>query len=64
MSDTSYIFKRNQTWWVKVAVPRALRDELGYDLRRSLRTKDLAAAQAARDPVIADLRREIAEAES
>ncbi len=62
MSDTRYLFKRNTTWWVKVAVPRALRDELGYDLRRSLRTGDLEVARAARDPVVAELRRTITEA--
>jgi hypothetical protein len=38
--DTRYLFKRDKTWWVKVAVPRTLRDELGYDLRRSLHTHD------------------------
>ena len=43
--DTRYLFKRDKTWWVKVAVPRTLRDELGYDLRRSLQTHDLDAAR-------------------
>lgn len=62
MSDTKYLFRRNKTWWVKVAVPRDLRGELGYDLRRSLRTHDLEAARIARDPVVAQLRRDIAEA--
>ncbi len=61
MGDTSYLFKRNRIWWVKIAVPRALRDELGYDLRRSLRTSDLEVARAARDPVVAEFRRRIAE---
>ena len=36
-ADTKYLFKRNNTWWVKVAVPRSLRKSLGYDLRREAR---------------------------
>lgn len=63
MTDTKYLFKRNTTWWVKVAVPSALREELGYDLRRSLRTQDLESAQAARDEVVAEFRRTIAAAQ-
>lgn len=59
MRDTKYLFQRNQTWWVKVAVPRRQRDALGYDLRRSLHTQDHAAAIAARDSVVAELRQEI-----
>jgi hypothetical protein len=39
--DTKYLFKRNNTWWVKVSVPRSLRKTLGYDLRRSLHTHDI-----------------------
>jgi len=62
MSDTKYLFKRDQTWWVKIAVPRTLRDTLGCDLRRSLHTHDLTVARATRDGVVAELRREIAEA--
>jgi NAD(P)H-flavin reductase len=62
MSDMKYLFKRDQTWWVKVAVPRTLRDTLGCDLRRSLHTHDLADAQAKRDGVVAELRQKITEA--
>ena len=62
MQDTKYLFQRNQTWWVKVAVPRTLRDSLGFDLRRSLRTQDLDKAIAIRDSVVAELRQEIQEA--
>ncbi len=62
MSDTRYLFKRDQTWWVKVAVPRTLRDVLGYDLRRSLQTSDLEAARVARDAVVAEFRDTIAQA--
>ncbi len=58
-SDTRYLFKRDKTWWVKVAVPRTLRDELGYDLRRSLHTRDLDAARKTRWAVIEEFRDEI-----
>ena len=43
--DTKYLFKRHNTWWVKVAVPRTLKKELGFDLRESLKTHDLNEAQ-------------------
>lgn len=61
-NDTKYLFKRDQTWWVKVAVPRTLRDMLGYDLRRSLRTTGLETARQLRDPVVDELRNKIKEA--
>jgi NAD(P)H-flavin reductase len=60
--DTRYIFRRNQIWWVKVAVPTSLRSVLGYDLRRSLRTRSLEVAREARWPVVAELRDRIDEA--
>jgi len=56
MEDTRYLFQRNRTWWVKVAVPRTLRDALGYDLRRSLQTQDLDEARARRDSVVREFR--------
>lgn len=62
MEDTKYLFKRNQTWWVKVAVPRTLRNALGYDLRQSLHTRDLDEARAARDAIVPGLRRKIGRA--
>jgi 2-oxoglutarate ferredoxin oxidoreductase subunit alpha len=62
--DTRYLFKRDKTWWVKVAVPRTLRDELGYDLRRSLQTRDLNAARKSRWAVIEEFRQEIESPES
>ncbi len=62
MQDTRYLFQRNRTWWVKVAVPRAERDALGYDLRRSLHTEDLAEALVARGPVLEELRQELKDA--
>ena len=62
MHDTKYLFQRNQIWWVKVAVPRTLRDKLGYDLRRSLHTADLDEARRARDLVVREFRHQIAEA--
>ncbi len=62
MQDTKYLFQRNQVWWVKLAVPRTLRDVLGYDLRRSLHTRSLTAAVAARGAVLDELRQEIKDA--
>ena len=59
--DTKYLFKRDKTWWVKLAVPRDLRSVLGYDLRRSLHTHDLDEAREARWPVIDELREKIDE---
>ncbi|MDJ0905773.1 MAG: hypothetical protein QNI96_07120, partial [Woeseiaceae bacterium] len=60
-ADNRYLFKRNNTWWVKVAVPRPLRKTLGYDLRRSLHTQDIEAAREARWPAVEQLRSKIDE---
>jgi 2-oxoglutarate ferredoxin oxidoreductase subunit alpha len=57
--DTKYLFKRDKTWWVKLAVPRQLRDELGYDLRRSLHTHDIKEARQARWIAIEEFREKI-----
>ena len=54
--DTKYLFKRDKTWWVKLAVPRPLRGELGFDLRRSLHTDDVEAARQARWEAIEEFR--------
>ncbi len=62
MEDSRYLFRRNQTWWVKIAVPRALRDALGYDLRRSLHTESIDEARKARDAVVTEFREQISEA--
>jgi len=62
VSDTKYLFRRDQTWWVKVAVPRTLRDTLGCDLRRSLHTHDLAEARELRQPVVEEFRHKITQA--
>jgi 2-oxoglutarate ferredoxin oxidoreductase subunit alpha len=59
--DTRYLFKRDKTWWVKLAVPRQLRDSLGYDLRRSLHTHDLDEAREARWDAIEEFRSKIDE---
>ena len=50
--DTKYLFKRHNTYWVKVAVPKDLRKELGFDLRSSLHTHDLIEAQKLRNPIV------------
>ena len=63
-ADTRYLFKRYNTWWVKVAVPKTLREELGYDLRRSLKTHDLDKAQELRWQVVENLKAKIAQAKS
>ena len=52
MSDKKYLFKRNNTWWVKLAVPLSLRNELGYDLRRTTGEQDLDKAIPIRDKII------------
>ena len=57
--DTRYLFKRHNTWWVKVAVPRTLRNQLGYDLRQSLKTHNLEEAQDLRWSVIDTLKEKI-----
>ena len=57
--DRKYLFKRDNTWWVKVAVPRPLRGVLGYDLRRSLRTQDIVAARKARWAAVEEFREKI-----
>ena len=54
--DTRYLFKRYNTWWVKLAVPRTLRDQLGYDLRESLKTHDLEKAKELRCEVVDNLK--------
>ena len=54
--DTKYLFKRDNTWWVKLAVPKPLRETLGYDLRRSLHTDDVEAAREARGEAIEEFR--------
>ncbi len=60
--DTRYLFKRYNTWWVKVAVPKTLRDELGYDLRQSLKTHELDKAQKLRWQVVEQLKAKINQA--
>ena len=54
--DKKYLFKRNNTWWVKVPVPLYLRDSLGFDLRKSTGEKDLEKALLARDKIVSDLK--------
>ena len=57
--ETRYLFRRDKTWWVKLAVPRQLRDVLGYDLRRSLHTHDIDEAREARWEAIEEMRDKI-----
>ena len=57
--DTKYLFKRHNTYWVKVAVPKDLRKELGFDLRASLHTHELSEAQKLRDAVVEGFKSQI-----
>ncbi len=57
--DTKYLFKRHNTYWVKVAVPKDFRKELGFDLRTSLHTHELSEAQKLREAVVADFKSQI-----
>ena len=62
--DTKYLFKRHNTWWVKVAVPRTLKPILGYDLRESLSTHDLEKAKILREEVVFRLKSRIEKAKN
>ena len=57
--DTKYLFKRYNTYWVKVAVPINLRKELGFDLRVSLHTHELSEAQKLRAAVVEEFKTKI-----
>ena len=54
--DKKYLFKRNNVWWVKLAVPVYLRDRLGFDLRKSTGEKDLEKALLVRDSIVSELK--------
>ena len=55
--DTKYLYKRNNVWWVKLAVPSSLRSELGYDLRKSTGQSDVKKAIVARENIIEELKK-------
>ena len=59
--DKKYLFKRNNVWWVKLAVPVYLRDKLGFDLRKSTREKDLEKALLVRDEIISEFKSKFSE---
>ena len=54
--DKKYLFKRNNVWWVKLAVPVYLRDKFGFDLRKSTGEKDLEKALLVRDSIISEFK--------
>ena len=54
--DKKYLFKRNNVWWVKLAVPVYLRDKLGFDLRKSTGEKDLEKALLVRDSILSEFK--------
>ena len=55
--DTKYLYKRNNVWWVKLAVPSALRSELGFDLRKTTGESDIEKAIVCREKIIAELKK-------
>ena len=59
--DKKYLFKRNNVWWVKLAVPLHLRDKLGFDLRKSTGEKTLDKALLKRDIILNDLKSKFSE---
>ena len=56
MEDKKYLFKRNNTWWVKVAVPKSLRNEFGFDLRQTTGESNLEDALKYRDKIVESLK--------
>lgn len=59
MPDTRYLVQRRKSWYVRVAVPPSLRDRLGQDIVRSLKTRSLEEAQRRRWKAIADIKDKI-----
>ena len=59
--DKKYLFKRNNVWWVKLAVPVYLRDKLGFDLRKSTGEKDLEKALLQRESIVSELKSKFSE---
>ena len=56
MSKNKYLYKRHNTWWVKLSVPKILRDKLGYDLRQTTGTSNLDEAILKRDQIVQEFR--------
>ena len=56
MSKNKYLYKRHNTWWVKLSVPKTLRDKLGYDLRQTTGTSNLDEAILKRDQIVQEFR--------
>ncbi len=64
MADKAHLFKRGNTWFVRVTVPRHLQDVLDKKLiRRSLKTTSLTEANRHKHAVIAEIRKLLADAE-
>ncbi len=65
MADLRWLEQRAQGWYCVKDVPRALRKRLGRKrLIKSLKTRDLGVAQAARHRVLAEFQRQIDRAKS
>ena len=64
MEDKKYLYKRNNIWWVKVAVPKSQRDKFGYDLRQTTGKSDLDEARSVRDHIVESLKSKLSESEN
>lgn len=58
----TYLVQRGHSWYVQVAVPKALQPHLGKLIRRALGTRDAAVAARLKFKVLADIQREFAQA--
>ena len=63
MEDKKYLYKRNNIWWVKVAVPKSQRDKFGYDLRQTTGKSDLNEARSVRNHIVESLKSKFSETE-
>ncbi|MEL6447361.1 MAG: DUF6538 domain-containing protein [Pseudomonadota bacterium] len=55
-----HLFKRGQTWYVRLAVPRSLQEAVGRtEIQRTTGTRDLAEAKRRRHEILAGIHREI-----
>jgi integrase len=60
--DRKHLQKRGEIWYARVIVPPSLTDKLGTHLRKSLKTSSLTEANQRKYAVIAELKRQIAQA--
>lgn len=61
--ESSYLYRKGETWYVRLMVPKASRKVLGKTKYvRSLKTRDKAEANRLKHAALAELNRELAEA--